>query len=373
MAKKKITDKMELLSEDKTKVKKATKDECILQLRKIAEANPEKIITRNFFRNNSPLSESAWNKHFGTFLEFKRQSKITLTRHAHKMERDIAKHASVDNCREMNTEKRKWEGMYKKPSNKRFQTILVGSDVHDIECDPFWRELFIDTAKRVQPEKLVLNGDILDLPEFGKYGVDPREWDVVGRIKWVHKFLADIRKAAPNTEITYIEGNHEFRLLRHLAEATPGMKAILSDLHGFTVPKLLGLTQFEVNYIAPADLAVFTSADMKAQLRRNYSILYDFIVAHHFPEGRKFGLPGWNGHHHSHIVTPDFSPIYGSFEWHQLGSGHKREASYCNGEKWGNGFLLCHVDVVAKRCQMEYIDTTNTHCLIGGKFYQRED
>jgi hypothetical protein len=30
-------------------------------------------------------------------------------------------------------------------------------------------------------------GDIFDLPEFGKYGVDPREWDVVGRIKFAHE------------------------------------------------------------------------------------------------------------------------------------------------------------------------------------------
>src|SRR5690606_34678442 len=37
----------------------------------------------------------------------------------------------------------------------------------------------------------------------------PREWDVVGRIQWVHKFLEDIRNASGNSEIIYIEGNHE--------------------------------------------------------------------------------------------------------------------------------------------------------------------
>lgn len=368
---KRSTDK--ILSENTKKITSATKEECIAELQAIANADPEKIISRNYFRNNSRFSESAWSKHFGTFEEYKRQSNIIISRHARKMELDVSRHAAADNYRVMNEEKRQWSSKYLRPSGTRFQSILVGSDIHDIECDPFWRMLFLETAKRVQPEKVVLNGDIFDLPEFGKYSVDPREWDVVGRIKWVHKFLEELRKAAPNTEIIFIEGNHEYRMLRHLSEATPAMKAILSDLHGWSVPKLLGLDKYEVNYVAPADLATFTHTDAKAQIRRNFAVIHDFLVAHHFPEGQKFNMPGWNGHHHSHVVTPGFSPQHGSFEWHQLGSGHKREASYCNGEKWSNGFLLVHADIVAKRCQMEYIDTSSDFVVIGGKWYQRVD
>lgn len=361
------------LSENTNKITSATKAQCVEALRTIAEADPEKIITRNYFRNNSNLAESAWSKHFGTFHEFKSQANITLSRHAKAIERAVAKHASVDTYRAMNDEKRNWGDKYLKPKGNRFQTILVGSDVHDIECDPFWRYLFIETAKRVQPETVVLNGDIFDLCEFGKYDVDPREWDVVGKIKWVHKFLEDLRNAVPNTEIIFIEGNHEHRLLRHLSEATPAMKAILSDLHGFTVPKLLGLDKYEVNYIAPADLAVFTKGDAKAEIRRNFHIMHGCLLAHHFPEGAKMGMSGWNGHHHSYEAQSFWNPTFGSYSWAQLGSGHKREASYCNGEKWNNGFLLVHVDTESKKSQFEYINTTHEHVVIGGKWYERKD
>lgn len=361
------------LSQDESKITVASKEECVAELQRIAESDVEKIVSRNYFRNNSRFAESAWSKHFGTFEEFKRAANVKLSRHARKLETDIARHASVDALRRMNTEKQDWAGRYLKPSGRRFQTILVGSDIHDIECDPFWRALFVGTARRCQPEKIVLNGDIFDLPEFGKYGVDPREWDVVGRIKWVHRFLEDLREAVPDAEIIFIEGNHEYRLLRHLAEATPAMKAILSDLHGWTVPKLLGLDKYEVQYVAPADLATFTKSDAQAELRRNFKVIEGTLVAHHFPGGNKFGMPGWNGHHHSHIVHTHFNPNYGAYEWHQLGSGHKREASYCNGEKWSNGFLLVHADFVAKRAQFEYIDTTSDHVVIGGQWYQRED
>lgn len=369
---KKITKSTKILSEDEKKITSATRDECTNELRRIAEENPEQMISRNFFRNNSPFSEGCWSKHFGTFEEFKRQARVKLSRHARQMEKDVARHSSVESYREMNTDKRNWGSAYLKPSDERFQTLVVGSDVHDIECCPFWRAMFINTIRRIKPAKVILNGDIFDLPEFSHYDVDPREWDVVGRIKWVHQFLADIRKAAPDTEIIFIEGNHEYRLLRHLSEATPAMKAILSDLHGWTVPKLLGLDKYEVNYIAPADLATFNKSESNKELKRNFLVMYDFLVAHHFPEGNKFGLPGWNGHHHTHEVQTNYSPLIGSYEWHQLGSGHKRQASYCNGEKWGNGFLIVHADIVAKRAQFEYIDTSSNHVVIGGKWYTRD-
>lgn len=350
-----------------------SRSEILKRLKKLAEENPDRRMTRDFLRRNFVVPEYQIRNIFGTHLGLLRAAGIEASASQRKFQNQTLRHDSLEKIKEITQEKRNWGQKYLKPKGNRFQTILIGSDIHDIECDPFWRQLFIDTAKRVQPEKVVLNGDIFDLPEFGKYNVDPREWDVVGRIKWVHKFLADLRKAAPDTEIVYIEGNHEARLLRHLAEVSPALQTVLSDLHGFTVPKLLGLEKYEVNYIAPADLATFTQADHKAQLRRNFAILYDCVVAHHFPEGKTFGLAGWNGHHHKHVVETFFSPQTGPYEWHGLGAGHRRQASFCNGEKWTNGFMLAHIDTLNKRPQFEYIDTTSDHVVIGGKWYVRKD
>jgi hypothetical protein len=347
-----------------------TAQDCIDELRRFAEANPEQVISRNWFRNNSQISESTWNRFFGTFHEFKRQAGIVLSRYQHRMEMDIARHASVDNFRQMTIEKSGYAEVYLKPNGKRFKDIVVGSDVHDIECDPFWRRCFIDTVARVQPAIVYLNGDIFDLPEFGKYPVDPREWDVLGRIRWVHKFLEDLRLASPDSEIILLEGNHEYRLMRHLAEATPAMRTVLADLHGFTVPKLLGLDKYEVNYVARADLTAFNMKDIKTELRRNFSVLYECVLAHHFPEGERMGLPGWNGHHHKFIATPHFSPIYQNFHWVQLGAGHKRSASYTNGEIWGNSILIAHVDTQTKSSAFEHIDVRD-FAIIGGKWYTR--
>lgn len=360
------------LSEDQRKFKADwTAQDCLAELVRIAKIDESRVVTRNYFRVHSDISESTWNRYFGTFLEFKRQAEIILSRHAHGLERNIAKHASKDKQRSMNEQKRGWEDRYGRPSGKRFQTCLVGSDIHDKLCDPFYRRLFIETARRVQPEKIVLNGDIFDLTEFGKYTLDPRKYDPIGSIRWVHLFLGDLREACPGTEIVFVEGNHEFRLMRHLTEATPALMTVLSDLHGFTVPKLLGLEKFEVNYVARMDLAAFNEADIKKELAKNYVLLWDSVLFHHFPDGRNMGYPGANGHHHKHLVWHSYSPTFGPYEWHQLGSGHIRQASYCAGEKWSQGFLLCHVDTHKKRTAFEYIDVTHDHTFIGGRFYQR--
>jgi hypothetical protein len=348
-----------------------TAQDCIDHLRSIAQAHPDQVISRNFFRVNSDISESTWNRHFGTFQQFKRSAGVILTRHQHRLELQVAKHAGADSYRAMNVDKADWSGKFLRPHSTRFQTILIGNDIHDRNCDPFWRRCFIDTAKRAQPEKVVLNGDVFDLPEFGKYPVDPREWDVVGRIRWVHQFLRDLRAACPDAEIVFVEGNHEYRLLRHLAEATPAMRVVLSDLHGFTVPKLLGLTDFEVNYISRSDLAGFTERDIKKEVSKNYWVGYDSFLAHHFPEGRDMGFPGSNGHHHRHIVWSSYSPIFKSFEWHQVGCGHARAADYCAGEKWSLGFLLAHIDTHKRWTAFDYCSLLD-HAVIGGQYYERQ-
>ena len=358
-------------SQDKRKV--ATKQECINELKRIVEAEPEKVITRNYFRCNSNLAESAWNKHFGTFDEFKKQAGITLSRQQHQLERHIAKHASVDHYRAISEEAREYADKYVSKDSKRWKTILLASDLHDEEIDPFTLRVMIDTAQRVQPDVISLVGDVYDLAEFGKYGVDPREWDIVGKMKFAKEnILRPLRKAAPKAQMDLIEGNHEARLVKHLAEQTPALRAVLSDLVGLRLVDLFGLSELEMNYVTKSDLSAFTKRDKNDQLAQNYRIYYDTMLAHHFPYAKKFMLPGVNGHHHTHRCETINTIDRGSFEWHQLGGGHKRDASYCDGEKWSNGFMLAHIDTHKRQVAFDYCDTTNEFAVVGGKFYYRD-
>lgn len=353
------------------KLHDGTLEQCIEDLRALAIANPEMAISRNYYRVHGKYSESAWSRFFGTFHEFKRQAGLILTRQQHMLEKNIAKHASVDHYRKMSVDRKDYAEKYIRESTSRFKTVITASDLHDKEIDPFFLRVFIDTCARVSPDVISLVGDVFDLPEFGKYTIDPREWDVVGRIKFVHdSILAPLREACPNAQIDIIEGNHEARLLRQLADATPALRAVLSDLHGFTVGKLLGLEEYEVNYIAKADLAAYSKSDLSRELGKNYKIYWDSFLCHHFPHARNMGLPGVNGHHHKHHVWSEFNPIYGAYEWHQMGSGHKRSASYCEGEYWHNGFAIVNIDTHTHVTNFDYVPVTE-FAVSGGKWYHR--
>lgn len=360
------------MSEDESRfMEDWSADDCIEELRRIAAIDPDTVISRNYFRVHSQISESTWSRYFGTFNEFSRQASLKLTRQQHQLERHIAKHASVDHYRRTSEERRNYGDTYLRPNSKRFKTVIIASDLHDEEMDPFFKRVLIDTIARVEPDVFCIGGDGLDLPEFGKYGVDPREWGPTRRIKVMHDFLAEIRENNPDLQIDWLEGNHEYRLLRHLSDETPALKVVLQELHGMTIRQLLGLDRYQVNYIAKADLAAFRERDIQKEVGRNYHIYYDCLLVHHFPDGRNMGLPGVNGHHHKHISWPQFSPVYGAFEWHQLGCGHKRDASYCSGEKWHMGFMIANVDTWTRQVNMDYVPVTD-FAVSGGVWYRRE-
>ena len=176
--KKKSTLEQSLLSERAKKFDpNATKEDCVNDLRRLQKENEFKYINRGFYRINGKYSDGTWNKHFGTFLEFRRQAGLELTRNQHKLEREIAKHASLDNYRKFFSEEvLPYHNKYKKPeSENHIKTFMVCSDLHDVEVDRFCLSVFIDQCKKVQPDYVVFNGDIYDLYEFSRYSIDVRE------------------------------------------------------------------------------------------------------------------------------------------------------------------------------------------------------
>jgi len=353
-----------------------TKQECIEDLLRVQKAlhgeNSNGIITRDQYREHGFHAEHIWKPLFGYFQEFRRQAGITPTRADDQLSRDLSKHVSADQYREINKQRKEWGENYVRKNKARYQTILGFADVHDINVDPFWLRVLIDTARRAQPDIICINGDLFDLAEFGRFYIDPREWDLVGRLKFVHeKVLAPLRDACKDAQMDLIEGNHEERLIKHLCNNSSSMRALLSDWHGWDVATALKLDEHQINYIANNDLTAWTKRDERAEISKNFRIYFDCVVAHHFPEGRKMGYPGFNGHNHKHEIWSAYSPTFGPFEWQQIGAGNRRDAIYTEGLNWANGFILIHVDTQDKEVNMEYVPITNK-AVVGGKFYYRE-
>lgn len=353
----------------------ATKEDCINDLRTLQESNPLSFITRVYYRNEGKYSDSTWDQFFGTFHEFRRQAGLELSRQQHSLEKHIAKQVSNDHYRDyFSLEVLPYCGKYKvKQLPAKIKTMLVGSDMHDEEIDEFCLEVFLDTAKRMQPDYVVLNGDIFDLYEFSNFSKDLRKVRLKERFDFVHnRIFKPLRANCPNAQIDFMMGNHEFRLLRVIADQSPHLRVLLSDVMGIGFSELFGLDKFKINWVSKVDLGVFTKEDMKKELKKNYKIYHGCYVVTHEPD-TSFGLAGTNGHHHKAHLSSFNSPINGEMTWVQTPGMHVSDAEYLKGmSKWNTGFLQVHINTETKQVVQNIIQT-HQWAVVNGLYYERKE
>jgi hypothetical protein len=331
-----------------------------------------KVITRRRYRELGAFSERAWMNQFGTFQEFRRQAELEPNKQLRDLQGHVKKHSQVDHLRKLSKERVEWSDKYLRENSARYQLLLGFVDAHGRLADPFWLRVLLDTAHRAQPDIIVGGGDIYDNPEFSKFFVDPREFDIVAGLKFTNdEIWAPLRERCPDAQIDEIEGNHERRILKHITSNSPPTRVFLSDWLGLDVPKMLKLDEFGINYVAKSDLCTFTKKEDDEVLGKNYKVYFDCFLVHHYPVGRNKGVPGFNGHNHKHQVWMEYSHHHGPYEWHQVGCGHRRHSVYCDADPWQNGFVLAHIDTKDKVVNMEYIPVTNFAC-VGGKMYYRQ-
>lgn len=122
---------------------------------------------------------------------------------------------------------------------------------HDVDA----MSLFVETCREYQPDKITILGDFLDLPSQGRFDQEAAFANTTQMaINAGHIFLAQLREAAPNSEIILIEGNHDLRMKRFIesnALAAFGIKrAEMPDSWPvMSLPFLLRLDELKVKYI----------------------------------------------------------------------------------------------------------------------------
>lgn len=368
-----------LLSEQSKKYDpNATKEDCIEDLRSLYKAAYPKDITRNYYREFGRYSDATWNQFFGTFLEFRRQAGLQLNRYQHGLEKSIAKQASVDHYRDyFRAEVMPFYRKYEKENTpNHIKTIKIASDIHDEECDEFALSVFISECERTQPDVIVLNGDIFDCYEFSRYTQDPRQMKLAERFKFVHdRVFRPLRKKCPNSQIDFIVGNHELRILKILADATPNIKVLLSDVVGLKFSDFFGIDEFQINFVSKLDLGVFSKVDIREQLKANYQVYYGCYAVCHEPDNRIMqSMSGTNGHHHSAQMSSGANLNFGTTTWVQTPCLHVKDAEYLkNLSGWNMGFLDVTINLKNNQVIQNIIQVHETWAKIDGVFYERKD
>lgn len=118
-------------------------------------------------------------------------------------------------------------------------TVAICSDIHAWGRDPpAWR-LFLQVVDDAKPDALILNGDVMDLPNASKFSAttmrDLRQRPQIEQeIAACQSRLSDLTAAAPKARRLWLLGNHCIRFERYVithAPALAGTKGASLDDH----------------------------------------------------------------------------------------------------------------------------------------------
>lgn len=156
-----------------------------------------------------------------------------------------------------------------KSSPQNLQTCLVIPDAQvgfrrspEGELEPLHDRLAMDVVLQVceelRPCKIIILGDMLDLaPWSTKYSTDPGlRFTTQHSLVELFWFLGCLRETCPESEIVYLEGNHENRIERALKEKVDEALDVRpandpKGLPSLSIPRLLSLDSIDIDYRGP--------------------------------------------------------------------------------------------------------------------------
>lgn len=128
---------------------------------------------------------------------------------------------------------------------------IVASDIHFPYEDPQAYAVFIQVVTDLQPDVIVLLGDIMDCYTVSAHDKDPNRATPAAfkdELLYTRTRLGDLRAAVPKARLIYFEGNHETRYSRYIAKNAPILKTSAR-----TIPELLQLNELNIEWIANGD------------------------------------------------------------------------------------------------------------------------
>lgn len=304
-------------------------------LRRVYEI-PRKLLgpsaSRRRYREHGHYSEELVTYLFGTWAEFKRQAKIRDGLNTEEslgirtVKSNIAKtRRAQDVMRYADKHVKPWDGAYNNLDlDQESLLIQVGSDFHSKFMDPFARRVWLDVARKHQPDGTRFNGDLPDFPKLSRHRQLPGHFalNLQQEIDLCVDFVRADRAAAPNGDKKYILGNHDIRLITALADAFP----IFHSIRNISFAELFCLDELEVGLVARPSFLNPSARMRKNDIAQNWETIAGlFTIVHGFLTGTgaprkhmaKFMRFGTNGHLHDPQMISGGSDATGVHQWWQ--------------------------------------------------------
>ena len=338
--------------------------------------------SRDFYVIKGTYNKEQINKYFGSFSAFKGycchggQAELARSTKRKMIKREMQQISSKKIHQQIIPFSGKWQTQIHKKSN--YKQLMVAFDFHDEYVDPFCLKTFIETCRERRPEYINLGGDVIDFYELSHFSKDPsRIYTLQRQIDFViNNILRPIREACPRSQIDYILGNHEFRLIKFLM--TEGQA--IASLKCLEFGELLHLEEFKINLIASHPLDRIDDKSL-----RNYVIYEGMYLVTHGTSTTKnhaekelatWRMSGCSGHvHHrqkanqTESIVQSTVSVHGEMDWTSCGCMCQKLAGkdYIHDIiKWQNGFNCVHLFPQDGTHINEYIEIKNGIAIIGG-------
>lgn len=156
--------------------------------------------------------------------------------------------------------------------DSNWRTLMVLSDSHGRKRDAQAWVCAMDALEKIQPDTVVLLGDITELESCSGWMSNNLDHDKV-QDDWLdlRSLLREVRQKAPNARIIYRGGNHEDRAYRHLVKITrkhPEMRGLWEHL--LDVEKQSGAADLGIEW-QPSILSVSSIASISRTPRDKFN------------------------------------------------------------------------------------------------------
>lgn len=233
---------------------------------------------------------------------------------------------------------------------------VVLSDIHSKFRDPFAWQVALDVCEMLQPELIVLNGDIVDFPKVGRYTHMPGATNLglQEEIDFTREeIFGELRRRHPKALMTWHIGNHEHRLVRYLADVAPA----LADLRCLQFDSLFGVDEYGIEMVFGGHFMAPKQKHRKNDVqRKTFKVYFDAWAVTHgknigatpaLAEIRRFGISGTSGHTHRPQMMVQPTAVCPTATWMSTGmmASFSVGQHYVDGpSSWIMGFGVAMID-----------------------------
>jgi len=252
--------------------------------------------------------------------------------------------------------------------------ILVLNDVHAPFHDSKLitiegRGLVLDVAKDINVDEIIINGDLLDFYSINSHGA--KHPDIQQKLEdeliWGREFIEHLRNRF-NCKITFIFGNHEWRLDRFILNNAPMVWGLLS------LKNFMELERFEIDYLEYNDAYRVHDSNLFIQHSppsygvngARTSLLKKLDSSHIYGCTHRMQHAAVTGHS-GELYNAWFNGWLGSVDETQE---HKRVFSYAKGhENWQKCFSIVNL-IDDREYHVQQVPIINNRCVVDGQLYE---